>query len=96
MVSHHDKVIGKAIYLEKKMVSSFSCDRIVHQYLTSVIFCITELFAELVFSEKSGTQGDEVDLYEVVPQNDELQRVTFGQLKVFKTLMIIRKCCYEH
>ena len=50
------------------------------------ISCDTELFAELSFSEKSGTEASEVDLYEPVPQNDELQRgqkLTFGQLEVF-------------
>ena len=56
------------------------------------LFCITELFAELVFSEQSGTQGDEVDLYEVVPRNGEVQRerkISFGQLEVFFLLFFL-------
>ena len=52
-------------------------------------YCITELFVELVLL--SGTKRDEVDLYGVVPRNEELQReqnISFGQFEVFK-------CCYE-
>ena len=55
------------------------------------LFCITELFAEVIFSEQL-TSGSEVDLYEVVPENDELQRerkVSFGQLEVYKSVPII-------
>ena len=42
MVSHHDKAIDKAIYIGKKMVSSFSYDIIVRQCLTSAIFFVLQ------------------------------------------------------
>ena len=59
------KSLARPYTYEKKMVSGLSCDIIVHQSLTCAINFI-ELFAELVFSESSGNDGDDVDLYEVV------------------------------
>ena len=66
------------------MVSSFSCGIVVFDLCYPFAL---QMFAELVLSEQSGTQGDEVDLYEVVPRNEELQReqnISFGQLEVCK------------
>ena len=51
-------------------------------------YCDTELFAELSFSETSGTEAIAVDLYKAVSQNNELQRgekLTFSQLEVFSS-----------
>ena len=88
------KSLARPYTYEKKMVSGLSCDIIVHQSLTCAINFI-ELFAELVFSESSGNDRDDVDLYEVVRRNAELQReekASFGQLEVSK---LFEKCCHE-
>ena len=88
------KSLARPYTYEKNMVSGLSCDIIVYQSLTCAINFI-ELFAELVFSESSGNDGDDVDLYEVVRRNVELQReekASFGQLEVSK---LFEKCCHE-
>ena len=87
------KSLARPYTYEIKMVSGLSCDIIVHQSLTCAINFI-ELFAELVFSESSGNDGDDVDLYEVVRRNVELQKekVSFGQLEISK---FFEKCCHE-